>query len=79
MSQRELIVKYVDSGRPIISIRTGNHGFHAALPYKINGKQVRWGEDVLGGSFMSTTATGRPTPRAASSWPSKRIIPFSPA
>lgn len=53
MSQRELIVKYVDSGRPIISIRTGNHGFHAALPYKINGKQVRWGEDILGGSFMS--------------------------
>lgn len=53
MSERELIVKYIDSGRPIISIRTGNHGFHAALPYKINGKQVRWGEDVLGGSFMS--------------------------
>jgi hypothetical protein len=53
MAERELIVKYIDSGRPIISIRTGNHGFHAALPYKINGKQVRWGEDVLGGSFMS--------------------------
>jgi Trehalose utilisation len=52
MSERELIVKYIDSGKPIISIRTGNHGFHAALPYKINGKQVRWGEDVLGGSFM---------------------------
>lgn len=53
MAERGLIVKYIDSGRPIISIRTGNHGFHAALPYKINGKQVRWGEDVLGGSFMS--------------------------
>lgn len=52
MAERELIVKYVDSGKPIISLRTGNHGFHAALPYKINGKQVRWGEDVLGGSFM---------------------------
>ena len=52
MGERELIVKYVDSGKPIISIRTGNHGFHAALPYKINSKQVRWGEDVLGGSFM---------------------------
>jgi hypothetical protein len=52
MRERELIVKFIDSGRPIISIRTGNHGFHAALPYKINGKQVRWGEDVLGGTFL---------------------------
>jgi hypothetical protein len=52
MSERELIVKYVDSGKPIIALRTANHGFHAALPYKINGQQVRWGEDVLGGSFM---------------------------
>ena len=48
----ERIVKYVDSGKPIISLRTGNHGFRSPLPYKINGQQVRWGEDVLGGSFM---------------------------
>ena len=52
MAERELIVKYIDSGKPIISLRTGNHGFHAALPYKINEKQVLWGEDVLGGAFM---------------------------
>jgi hypothetical protein len=52
MAERELIVKYIDSGKPFISIRTGNHGFHASLPYKINGKQVRWGEDVLGGTFL---------------------------
>ena len=52
MSERELIVKYIDSGKPIISLRTGNHGFHGALPYKINGKQVNWGTDVLGGAFM---------------------------
>ena len=52
MVEREMIVKYIDSGKPIISLRTGNHGFHAALPYKINDKQVRWGEDVLGGAFM---------------------------
>jgi hypothetical protein len=45
-------VKYIDSGKPIISIRTGNHGFHATLPYKINGKNVSWGNDVLGGTFM---------------------------
>jgi hypothetical protein len=52
MAERELIVKYVDSGKPFMSLRTGNHGFHAPLPYKINGKQVRWGEDILGGAFM---------------------------
>ena len=52
MAEREMIVKYIDSGKPIISLRTGNHGFHAALPYKINGRQVDWGNDVLGGSFM---------------------------
>ena len=53
MAERELIVKYVDSGRPIIALRTASHGFHAALPYKINGKQVNWGNDVLGGTFMN--------------------------
>jgi hypothetical protein len=52
MAERELIVKYVDSGKPIISLRTGNHGFHAPLPYKINGKQVNWGPDILGGTFL---------------------------
>ncbi len=52
MAEREMIVKYIDSGKPIISLRTGNHGFHAQLPYKINGRQVGWGEDVLGGAFM---------------------------
>jgi hypothetical protein len=52
MAERERIVAYVDSGRPFISIRTGNHGFHAPLPYKINGQPVRWGEDVLGGTFL---------------------------
>ncbi|MEZ5326529.1 MAG: ThuA domain-containing protein [Verrucomicrobiales bacterium] len=52
MAEREMIVKYIDSGKPIISIRTGNHGFHGALPYQIDGKQVSWGNDILGGSFM---------------------------
>ena len=28
MAERELIVKYIDSGKPIIAIRTANHGFH---------------------------------------------------
>ncbi|MSU33071.1 MAG: hypothetical protein EXS25_10545 [Pedosphaera sp.] len=52
MKERELIVQYIDSGKPIVSLRTGNHGFHGTLPYKIKGKQVDWGNDVLGGSFM---------------------------
>ena len=52
MPEREQVVRYIDSGRPILSIRTGNHGFLAPLPYRVRGKQVRWGEDILGGSFM---------------------------
>ena len=52
LAEQQQIVKYVDSGRPFIALRTANHGFRGPLPYKINGKQVRWGEDVLGGSFL---------------------------
>lgn len=45
------IVSYLDSGKPFIALRTANHGFRRALPYKINGKeQVRFGE-IVGGSF----------------------------
>lgn len=51
--EQEQIVKYVDSGKPIIALRTANHGFRGPLPYKINDKQVRWGEDVLGGTFLN--------------------------
>lgn len=49
----EKIVRYVDSGKPIIALRTANHGFRGPLPYKIDGKQVRWGEDILGGTFLN--------------------------
>jgi hypothetical protein len=52
-SELEQIVKYVDSGKPIIALRTANHGFRGPLPYKIDGKQVRWGEDILGGAFLN--------------------------
>jgi hypothetical protein len=52
-SEQALIVEYVDSGKPIIALRTANHGFRSPLPYKIDGKQVRWGEDVLGGTFLN--------------------------
>ncbi|QOV88285.1 ThuA domain-containing protein [Humisphaera borealis] len=53
MEERERIVRFIDSGKPFIAIRTANHGFHGALPYKINGKNVNWGNDVLGGTFMN--------------------------
>ena len=45
------VIDYLDSGRPIIAIRTANHGFLQNFPYRINGKKVRFGEDVLGGAF----------------------------
>jgi hypothetical protein len=52
ITEQQQIVNYVDSGQPFIALRTANHGFRGPLPYKLNGKQVRWGEDVLGGSFL---------------------------
>ena len=42
--------RYFDSGKPIIALRTSNHGF-LELNYQVDGKSVRFGEDVLGGSF----------------------------
>jgi hypothetical protein len=53
LSEQAKIVAYVDSGKPIIALRTANHGFRGPLPYKIDGKQVRWGEDILGGTFLN--------------------------
>jgi hypothetical protein len=50
--QQERIVAYIDSGKPMIALRTANHGFRGALPYKIDGENVNFGRDVLGGSFM---------------------------
>lgn len=47
------IVDYLDSGRPVLAIRTANHGFLENFPYEIDGKPVRFGEDVLGGSFRA--------------------------
>jgi len=52
-SEMEHIVNYVDSGKPIIALRTANHGFLDSLPYKIDDKPVRWGEDILGGTFLN--------------------------
>jgi len=49
--QLKHIVNYLDSGKPVIGLRTANHGFRRPLPYKIDGKQVRIGA-LLGGAFM---------------------------
>ena len=49
--QLKKIVAYLESGKPLIGIRTANHGFRGPLPYKKDGKRVRFGDDVLGGAF----------------------------
>ena len=49
--QIQHVISYLDSGKPIIGIRTANHGFLGDFPYMKNGKRVRFGDDVLGGSF----------------------------
>ncbi len=52
VEEQERIVKYLDSGKPFLAIRTANHGFRGPLPYKIDGKNVDWGRDILGGTFL---------------------------
>ncbi len=47
------IIEYLDSGKPIIGIRTANHGFLENFPYEKNGKNVQFGNDILGGTFLS--------------------------
>ena len=42
---------YLDSGKPILGIRTANHGFRGNWTYQKDGKRVRFGDDVLGGAF----------------------------
>jgi hypothetical protein len=51
-SQFEVIYRYLDSGKPIIGIRTANHGF-IGFEYKKDGKRIDFGEDVLGGAFRN--------------------------
>jgi hypothetical protein len=50
--QMRCVIEYLDSGKPIFGIRTANHGFLGPFPYEIGGKQVRFGEDILGGTFL---------------------------
>lgn len=41
---------YYDSGKPIIALRTANHGFWGGKPYQKDGKTVSL-RDLLGGTF----------------------------
>ena len=50
--QLQHVYEYLDSGKPIIGIRTANHGF-LGFDYKKDGKKIDFGEDVLGGSFRN--------------------------
>jgi hypothetical protein len=45
------LYNYFDSGKPIIALRTANHGLRGTKPYVVNGENVRLG-DMLGGAFM---------------------------
>jgi hypothetical protein len=46
------IYNYLDSGKPIIGIRTANHGF-IDFEYQQDGRNIDFGESVLGGAFRS--------------------------
>lgn len=70
--QLACVLDYLDSGKPILALRTANHGFLGEFPYEVGGKRVRFGEDVLGGTFLghhgnwhadSTRAYAEPTQR----------------
>jgi hypothetical protein len=50
--QMEAFVSYFDSGKPLIALRTANHGFRSPLPYIVDGKQVSL-SDILGGNFLN--------------------------
>ena len=50
--QLQHIYRYLDSGKPIIGIRTANHGF-IDFDYRQDGKRIDFGEHILGGSFRN--------------------------
>lgn len=47
------VINYLESGKPVIGIRTANHGFLENFPYEKDGKKVHFGKDVLGGTFLN--------------------------
>lgn len=50
--QLQHVYRYLDAGKPIIGIRTANHGF-LGFEYKKDGKKIDFGEQILGGSFRN--------------------------
>ncbi|MFT5462241.1 MAG: hypothetical protein ACI8QS_001114 [Planctomycetota bacterium] len=49
-AQLDQIYAYLDSGKPLIGLRTANHGF-IGFDYVVDDAPVRFGDDVLGGAF----------------------------
>ena len=49
--QMDHFYDYFDSGKPLIALRTANHGFWGVKPYTRDGKRVPM-RDYLGGTFM---------------------------
>ena len=49
--QLDHFYNYFDSGKPLIALRTANHGFWGAKPYQIDERKVSLRE-LLGGTFM---------------------------
>ena len=49
--QMQFFYDYFDSGKPLIALRTANHGFWGGLKYKKEGKNVSL-RKMLGGTFM---------------------------
>ena len=43
--------EYFDSGKPLLALRTANHGFWGGPPYRVNGQPVSL-RKLLGGTFM---------------------------
>lgn len=49
--QMRYFFDYFDSGKPLIALRTANHGFTRSKAYSVNGRNVNLRE-LLGGTFM---------------------------
>ena len=44
------LYKYLDSDRPLMAMRTGNHGF-IGWDYRVGDRRVSFGDEILGGAF----------------------------
>lgn len=63
--QMKAFADYFDSSKPLIALRTANHGFRSPLPYEIDGKRVSIG-DIVGGAFMKHHLSPSPPPAPGS-------------